>query len=143
MPLSSALAIALVCACAAWQWKNVVSFTPLYSTKYIKNSHVQMAFRQEFGAGGKILIAVSVACLLKSRLTTMDVRSTTICPSGPGSEVVIQTFQANDKDYHCLPLGDWAKEIIASPIVLPGSKDWDSTIFQGPRGLPFSVPLQK
>jgi len=128
---------------------SVIPFAPFLNPKYIsrqlKNKDVglQMAFKQEFGTGGKILLAVSIACLLKSRLTTIDVRSTTICPSGPGHEKVIETFQTNDKDYHCLPLGDWVKQIITSPIVLPGSADWDPTVFQGPRGLPNSVPLKR
>ena len=102
-----------------------------------------MAFRQEFGTGGRVLLAVSVACLLKARLSTIDVRSTTVCPSGPGMERVIEKFKSNDKDFHCLPFDEWTRQIILSPVVLPGSAEWDPTLFQGPRGLPNSVPLER
>ena len=122
----------------------IVCFTPFFCSKYRSfKSDLHMAFRQEFGAGGKVLLAVSIACLLKARLSTIEVRSTTVCPSGPGYERVLNTFKSNDNDYHCLPLGEWVKQIIVAPVVLPGSADWDSTAFQGPRGLPDSVPLDR
>ena len=94
-----------------------------------------------FGVGGKVLVAIALSGFVKARFSTQELRSTTVCPSGPGSDVVLQTFKKNDPQYHCLPLDQLASKLIFSPLVLPGMPGYDSTPFQGARGLPNSTPL--
>lgn len=94
-----------------------------------------------FGVGGKVLVAIALSGFVKARFSTQELRSTTVCPSGPGSDVVLQTFQKNDPSYHCLPLDQLATKLITSPLVLPGMPGYDSTPFMGARGLPNSTPL--
>jgi hypothetical protein len=95
-----------------------------------------------FGMGGKVLVAIALSGFVKARFSTQELRSTTVCPSGPGSDVVLETFQKNDPSYHCLPLDQLASKLIFSPLILPGMPGYDSTPFQGARGLPNSTPLQ-
>ncbi len=99
--------------------------------------------KTEFGLGGNILTTLALVGFLKSRFLTQELRTTTMCPSGPGSDVVLKTFQTNDPDYHCLPLDELAWAIATSPPVFPDSPQWDSTVLYGNRGLPGSAPLNR
>ena len=94
-----------------------------------------------FGVGGKVLFAIALGGFLKARFSTSELRTTTVCPSGPGSEVVLRTFKTNDPQYHCLPIDQLASKLVFSPLVFPGQPGWDPTPFQGARGLPFSTPI--
>jgi hypothetical protein len=101
------------------------------------------AYKASFGTPAKAAVAISLALLLKARCSPVELRTTTICPSGPGSEGAIALFQKNDPDWHCLDGQELALKLLTSPLVLPGDKDWDETVFQGPRGLPTSEPIRK
>ena len=94
-----------------------------------------------FGVGGKVLFAIALGGFFKARFSTSELRTTTVCPSGPGSEVVLRTFKTNDPQYHCLPIEQLASKLLFSPLVFPGQPGWDPTPFQGARGLPFSTPI--
>jgi hypothetical protein len=41
---------------------------------------------------GKIILLASLLLVLKSSFMSIDVRTTYICPSGPGSEAVLQSL---------------------------------------------------
>jgi hypothetical protein len=101
------------------------------------------AYKASFGTPAKAAVALSLVLLLKARCSPVELRTTTVCPSGPGSEGAIALFMKNDPDWHCLPGQELALKLLTSPLTLPGDPDWDETVFQGPRGLPTSEPIKR
>jgi hypothetical protein len=95
------------------------------------------------GEGGKALFGLSVLLLLKSQFSSIDLRTTTVCPSGDNAASKVKQFISADPDYHCMPLAELASSYITSPLVFPGDADWDPSFFTGPRGLSISKPIRR
>lgn len=95
------------------------------------------------GDGGKALFGLSLVLLLKSQFSSVDLRTTTVCPSGDNAAAAVKQFKSVDPDYHCQPLPDLAISYLTSPLVFPGDKDWDPNFFTGPRGLSISTPIRR
>lgn len=95
------------------------------------------------GTAGKYLFSLALAALVRSQLSSIDVRTTTVCPSGFNAERSLRIFQENDPDFHCLPLGEFVKTFVTSRIVLPGDPDFDTNFFRmEARGLKTSQPIR-
>eukprot|EP01041_Mallomonas_annulata_P009168 gene9168-18999_t len=73
---------------------------------------------------GAILGALVFFLCLKGNFTSVDVRSTCICPSGPGSEAVRASLD-KDPEYRCLPLNELVYQFLFSPLVFPGDEKYD------------------
>mmetsp|Transcript_8245 Transcript_8245/g.8407 ORF Transcript_8245/g.8407 Transcript_8245/m.8407 type:complete len:156 (+) Transcript_8245:44-511(+) len=78
----------------------------------------------------KWLLLLAGVLVLKGTFSSIDVRTTTICPTGEGAEQTKQQFLANDPTYHCLPLDKVIVNYITSPLVFPGDPDFDTQIIR-------------
>ena len=94
------------------------------------------------GNGGKILGALAVALVLRSQFSSVELRTTTVCPTGAKAANTIRIFKENDPDFHCLPFQELAIKTLTSPLVFPGDPDWDPNFLTGPRGLKISKPIR-
>ena len=95
------------------------------------------------GTGGKILFGISFVLFLRSQFSSVELRSTTVCPTGDKAENTIRIFMKNDPDFHCLPLAELAMKVLSEPLVFPGDPDFDTDFFTGPRGLKMSRPISR
>lgn len=78
------------------------------------------------GIGGfKVLATLAVLGQLRSQFSSVELRTTTVCPSGLNAERTQRAFESNDPSYHCLPLGDLARRFLTDPLVLPGDAAYD------------------
>lgn len=95
------------------------------------------------GRGGKILFCISVALLLRSQFSSVELRTTTVCPTGDKAGNTIRIFMENDPDFHCLPLSELVTNFFTSPFVFPGDPEFDTDFITGPRGLKMSRPISR
>lgn len=78
------------------------------------------------GIGGfKVLATLAVLGQLRSQFSSVELRTTTVCPSGLNAERTQRTFESNDPSYHCLPLAELARRFLTDPLVLPGDAAYD------------------
>lgn len=97
------------------------------------------------GIGGfKVLATLAVLGQLRSQFSSVELRTTTVCPSGLNAERTLAKFQADDPSYHCLPLGELARRFLTDPLVLPGDAAYDPKLFRiEMRGLKQSAPVTR
>jgi len=71
-------------------------------------------------------------CLLfaTDQFSTIELRTTSVCPGGPEAERSIQRFKANDDTFHCLPAGELAWKVLTDKWVFPGDPEFDTQIIR-------------
>jgi len=97
------------------------------------------------GIGGfKVLATLAVLGQLRSQFSSVELRTTTVCPSGLNAERTQRAFEANDPSFHCLPLGELARRFLTDPLVLPGDAAYDPQFMRiEMRGLKQSSPITR
>ncbi|CAM9144487.1 unnamed protein product [Heterosigma akashiwo] len=78
----------------------------------------------------KILFGLLGLLLIRNQFSTIELRTTSVCPGGPEAERSIQRFKANDDTFHCLPAGELAWKVLTDKWVFPGDPEFDTQIIR-------------
>ena len=77
---------------------------------------------------GVYLFTLSILIVTKLTFSPISFRSTYICPYGYGAQETLEQLQSIEPSYKCMTAGEYVKEFITAPIVLPGDPRFDAEL---------------
>mmetsp|Transcript_23129 Transcript_23129/g.33156 ORF Transcript_23129/g.33156 Transcript_23129/m.33156 type:complete len:155 (+) Transcript_23129:28-492(+) len=73
----------------------------------------------------KFLLFAALLLVAKVNFMSINIRTTYICPSGPGSDKVLQSLIEQEPGFKCLSFGELATKMLTAPLVFPGDPEYD------------------